>query len=113
MHICYNEVQIYSHPTIILLILMHICLIQGATNFPTMIGDLEVLDSFIASAMNHENEMDEVFKDYLLLRSWAISFAIVRYCFDILCTWVAVVYYFMHGLLAFTAYCWQFVTYST
>ena len=77
MHICYNEVPVYSYPTIILLILMHICLIQGVTNFPTIIGDLEVLDSVIATATNHENEMDEVFKDYHLLRAWAINFAIV------------------------------------
>jgi hypothetical protein len=92
MHICYNEVPIYSYPAIILLILMHICLIQGATNFPTTIGDLEVLDSVIAAATNHENEMDEVFKDYHLLRAWAISFAIVHYCFDNLCTWAASTY---------------------
>ena len=42
-----------------------------------MIGDLEVLDSVIAAATNHENEMDEIFKDYHLLRAWAINFVIV------------------------------------
>jgi hypothetical protein len=73
MHICYDEVPIYSYPTIILIILMNICVIQGATNFPTMIGDLEVVDSVITAATNHENEMDEVFKDYHLLRAWAIN----------------------------------------
>jgi hypothetical protein len=52
---------------------MHICVIQGATYFPTMIGDLEVLDSVIAAATNHENHMDEVFKDYYLLSAWAIN----------------------------------------
>jgi hypothetical protein len=62
--IYYDEVQIYSYLAIILLILMHICLIQGATKFPTMIDDLEVLDFVIAAAMNHENEMDKIFKDY-------------------------------------------------
>lgn len=36
---------------------MHICVIQGATYFPTMIGDLEVLDSVIAAAMKRENGM--------------------------------------------------------
>jgi hypothetical protein len=66
---------------------MHICVIQGATYFPTMIGDLEVLDSVIAAATNHENHMDEVFKDYHLLRAWAINL--------LLFTTVL-----MHGLLA-------------
>jgi hypothetical protein len=66
---------------------MHICVIQGATNFATMIGDLEVLDFVIATATNHENQMDEVFKDYHLLRAWAINL--------LLFTTIL-----MHGLLA-------------